>query len=54
MVNLFQQTLGATIVLMGLGLPNDNMHAPDEKFHLPNFYRGIELVIAFLEELAQP
>lgn len=53
-VNLFQQTLGTTIVLMGLGLPNDNMHAPDEKFHLPNFYRGIELVIAFLEELAQP
>lgn len=48
---IFQQTLGAPVVFMGFGLPDDNLHAPNEKFHLPNFYKGIETVIAFLGEL---
>jgi acetylornithine deacetylase/succinyl-diaminopimelate desuccinylase-like protein len=47
----FQQTLGAPVVFMGFGLADDNLHAPNEKMHLPNFYRGIETVIAFFEEL---
>jgi acetylornithine deacetylase/succinyl-diaminopimelate desuccinylase-like protein len=34
--------------MMGLGLPDDNIHAPNEKFHIPNFYKGIESVIRFL------
>ena len=50
-VNVFQEVLGAPIVLMGFGLPNDNLHAPNEKFHLPNFYKGIRTSIAFLEEM---
>jgi acetylornithine deacetylase/succinyl-diaminopimelate desuccinylase-like protein len=48
----FQQQLGAPVVFMGFGLADDNLHAPNEKLHLPNFYRGIETVIAFLEEMA--
>jgi len=28
------------------------MHAPNEKFHLPNFYKGIETSIWFLSEIA--
>ncbi len=51
-VNVFQEVLGAPIVLMGFGLPNDNLHAPNEKFHLPNFYNGIRTSIAYLEEMA--
>ncbi len=47
----FQRTLGAVPVLMGFGLPDDNLHAPNEKFHLPNFSRGIETVIRFLQRL---
>ena len=43
----FRDTLGATVVLMGLGLPDDRAHAPNEKFHLPNFYRGIETLIHY-------
>jgi acetylornithine deacetylase/succinyl-diaminopimelate desuccinylase-like protein len=50
-VNVFQDVLGAPIVLMGFGLPDDNLHAPNEKFHLPNFYKGIRTSIAFLEEM---
>jgi acetylornithine deacetylase/succinyl-diaminopimelate desuccinylase-like protein len=38
-------------VMMGFGLPDDNLHAPNEKFHIPNFYRGIESIIRMLEKL---
>jgi len=48
-VTHFQATLGVPIVLMGFGLPDDNLHAPNEKFYLPNFYKGIETSIAFLQ-----
>jgi acetylornithine deacetylase/succinyl-diaminopimelate desuccinylase-like protein len=51
-VNVFQDVLHAPIVLMGFGLPDDNLHAPNEKFHLPNFYKGIRTSIAFLQEMA--
>ena len=47
----FQHVLGAVPVLMGFGLPDDNLHAPNEKFHLPNFHRGIDTVIRFLQRL---
>jgi acetylornithine deacetylase/succinyl-diaminopimelate desuccinylase-like protein len=38
-------------VMMGFGLPDDNLHAPNEKFHIANFYRGIESIIRMLELL---
>ncbi|MEZ4717534.1 MAG: peptidase dimerization domain-containing protein [Caldilineaceae bacterium] len=41
----------APVVLMGFGLPDDNLHAPNEKFLLANFYRGIATSAAFLHEL---
>ena len=52
-VGLFQEKLGIPSVMMGFGLPDDNLHAPNEKFHLPNFYRGIEAVARYLELLGQ-
>jgi acetylornithine deacetylase/succinyl-diaminopimelate desuccinylase-like protein len=51
-VATFQKELGIETVLMGFGLPDDNLHAPNEKLHLPNFYRGIQTVIHFLGHLA--
>ncbi len=51
-VALFQDVLGAPVILMGFGLPDDNLHAPNEKFHLPNFYRGIRASIVFMREVA--
>jgi acetylornithine deacetylase/succinyl-diaminopimelate desuccinylase-like protein len=48
----FERHLKIPTVMMGFGLPDDNIHAPNEKFHLANFYRGIESIIEFFEELA--
>jgi len=50
---LLHDELGVPVVMMGFGLPDDNLHAPNEKFHLPNFYRGIEAVGRYLELLGQ-
>jgi len=52
-VGLFDQYLGIPSVMLGFGLPDDNLHAPNEKFHLPNFYRGIEAVAHYLETLGR-
>ena len=46
-----QEELGIPILFMGFGLPDDNLHAPNEKLHIPNLYRGIRVGIALMEEL---
>jgi acetylornithine deacetylase/succinyl-diaminopimelate desuccinylase-like protein len=51
-VGLVQEVLGSDSLLLGFGLPDDNLHAPNEKMHLPNFYRGIETYIRFLHRIA--
>jgi acetylornithine deacetylase/succinyl-diaminopimelate desuccinylase-like protein len=48
----FIRELHIPTLLMGFGLPDDNLHAPNEKFHLANFHRGIESIIRFLTNLA--
>jgi len=52
-VGVFDQYLGVPSVMMGFGLPDDNLHAPNEKFHLPNFFRGIESIARYLEILGE-
>ncbi len=49
----FVRELGIPTVLMGFGLPDDNLHAPNEKFNLSNFHRGIESVVRFLQLTGQ-
>ena len=51
-VGMVQEVLGSDSLLLGFGLPDDNLHAPNEKMHLPNFYRGIETYIRFLHRVA--
>lgn len=46
-----QKILGIESVLTGFGLPDDNLHAPNEKLHLPTWYRGIEALIHFFYAL---
>jgi acetylornithine deacetylase/succinyl-diaminopimelate desuccinylase-like protein len=51
-VSIFQETLNVPTVLMGFALPDDRIHAPNEKFHLPNFSNGIATCIWFLETVS--
>jgi acetylornithine deacetylase/succinyl-diaminopimelate desuccinylase-like protein len=48
----FDRLLKVPTVLFGFGLPDDNTHGPNEKLHLPNFHRGIETVIQWMEQVA--
>src|SRR5579884_1350399 len=50
-VGIFNEYLGIPSIMLGFGLPDDNLHAPNEKLHLPNFYRGIEAVARYFELL---
>ncbi len=47
-----QEALGAPIVLLGLGLPDDNLHAPNEKLDLVNLEKGVAVIRRFHELLA--
>jgi acetylornithine deacetylase/succinyl-diaminopimelate desuccinylase-like protein len=47
-VHIFQNVLEIPAVLMGFGLPDDNIHGPNEKFHLPIFLKAIETSIWYL------
>ncbi len=44
----FVRVLGMPVVIMGFGLPDDNLHAPNEKFNLGNFHRGIESIVRWM------
>ncbi|SJZ77078.1 dipeptidase [Sediminibacterium ginsengisoli] len=45
--SLFEKELGLKIVFMGFGLDSDNLHSPNEKFDVFNFYKGIETIPYF-------
>lgn len=49
----FQNILGLPGILLGFGLNDENLHAPDEHFRIENFYKGIELSAALLTALAR-
>lgn len=51
-VKTLSEELRAPAVLIGFGLPDDDIHAPNEKFDLEQFSKGIETIIYFLEILA--
>src|SRR5438132_10693664 len=51
-VSTFQEVLGLPSVLFGVGLPDENAHAPNEKLDLGNFQGGIIAAAYFYEELA--
>jgi acetylornithine deacetylase/succinyl-diaminopimelate desuccinylase-like protein len=49
---LFEKELGIKIVFMGFGLDSDNLHSPNEKFDVFNFYKGIETIPYFHKHYA--
>jgi succinyl-diaminopimelate desuccinylase len=51
-LNEFKRWLGGEIVLVGLGLTDDNWHSPNEKMDLENYQRGIAVSVELLRELS--
>jgi len=49
----FQETHGLPSILMGFGLADDNLHAPNEKFNLSSFHGGTKSCAYLYEELAK-
>jgi acetylornithine deacetylase/succinyl-diaminopimelate desuccinylase-like protein len=50
-VAMLQQICGVESVLVGMGLPTDNVHSPNEHLHLPTWYKGIDAFIRFFYNL---
>lgn len=44
--------MGIPVVMMGYGLDDDGLHAPNERYSIEMFHRGVETAIVYLEELA--
>ncbi|MGB7217944.1 MAG: dipeptidase [Vicinamibacterales bacterium] len=51
-VSTFQEELGLPSVLFGVGLPDENAHAPNEKLDLGNFHNGIIASAILYQEIA--
>jgi len=51
--SILEKELGIKIVFMGFGLDSDNLHSPNEKFELKNFYKGIETIPYFHKYFAE-
>lgn len=49
----FGEALRAPVVLMGLGLTDDNIHSPNESFAVDNFFGGIKASALFLDEYSK-
>jgi acetylornithine deacetylase/succinyl-diaminopimelate desuccinylase-like protein len=52
-VNQFKEILGADSLLLGLGLPDDNSHSPNEKFNLVCFEKGQRMSALLWPELTR-
>ena len=51
-VAMLQSICGVESVLVGMGLPSDNIHSPNEHLHLPTWYKGIDAFIHFFYNMA--
>jgi acetylornithine deacetylase/succinyl-diaminopimelate desuccinylase-like protein len=51
--SLFESVLGLKTVFLGFGLDSDNLHSPNEKFDIANFYKGIETIPYFHKYFAE-
>jgi len=51
--SLFEEALGVKVVFLGFGLDSDNLHSPNEKFNIENYYKGIETIPYFHKHFAE-
>lgn len=52
-VTMFKRILGVDTVLLGFGLDSDSIHSPNEHYNLWNYYKGIETLCHFYEEMGR-
>jgi acetylornithine deacetylase/succinyl-diaminopimelate desuccinylase-like protein len=52
--SILERELGVKIIFMGFGLDNDNLHSPNEKYNIENYYKGIETIPYFHKFFAAP
>jgi acetylornithine deacetylase/succinyl-diaminopimelate desuccinylase-like protein len=52
-VEIFAKTLSVPCVLAGFGLPDDRIHAPNEKLYLLNYLEGIRCMSQYFERLGR-
>src|SRR5207244_6793103 len=50
---LFYEVLNVPVVLMGFGLPDDNLHSPNEKYSLSQFFKGLRAVARFFQKMGE-
>jgi Peptidase family M20/M25/M40 len=50
-VATFQEVLGIPGLLIGVGLPDDQIHAPNERFDLDQYARGVRVIARLWDEL---
>jgi acetylornithine deacetylase/succinyl-diaminopimelate desuccinylase-like protein len=50
---ILEKELGVKIIFMGFGLDNDNLHSPNEKYNIENYYKGIETIPYFHKFFAE-
>jgi len=51
--SILERELGVKIIFMGFGLDNDNLHSPNEKYNIENYYKGIETIPYFHKYFAE-
>ena len=51
-VSTFQEELQVPAVLFGVGLPDENAHAPNEKLDLSNFHNGVIAAAHLYQEIS--
>ncbi|HZH95330.1 MAG TPA: dipeptidase [Flavisolibacter sp.] len=51
--SILERELGIKIVFMGFGLDSDNLHSPNEKYNIENYYKGIETIPYFHKFFAE-
>ncbi|MEI9946869.1 MAG: dipeptidase [Chitinophagaceae bacterium] len=51
--SILEKELGVKIIFMGFGLDNDNLHSPNEKYNIENYYKGIETIPYFHQFFAE-
>ncbi|HET9825623.1 MAG TPA: dipeptidase [Chitinophagaceae bacterium] len=51
--SILEDELGVKIIFMGFGLDSDNLHSPNEKYNIVNYYKGIETIPYFHKYFAE-